>query len=84
MSHKTLCAEAEIFKKEFKGVRTAEELDEKLKEQRALADAGDAQAQLNVGLAYGKGLGVRFDWIEAVKWFRKASVGATPIAAHAF
>lgn len=82
-SHKTLCAEAEIFKNEFKGVSTAEDFDVQLKEQRALADAGDAQAQLTVGLAYGKGLGVRVDWVEAVKWFKKAAVGVSSAAAHA-
>ncbi len=46
---------------------------------RQFADQGDASAQSNLGLMYGKGLGVTQDYKEAVKWYRKAAdQGNTP------
>ena len=38
-----------------------------------LAKQGDASAQFNLGLMYHKGLGVKQDDVEAVKWYRKAA-----------
>ena len=38
-----------------------------------LAEQGVASAQFNLGLMYYKGLGVKQDNVEAVKWFRKAA-----------
>jgi len=40
---------------------------------RQKAEAGDAIAQLNMGIRYGKGEGVAQDWVEAAKWFRRAA-----------
>jgi uncharacterized protein len=40
---------------------------------RPLADQGDATAQYNLGVMYGKGQGVPQDDAEAVKWYRKAA-----------
>jgi len=39
----------------------------------ALAEQGNANAQLNVGILYDKGWGVAEDNVEAVKWLKKAS-----------
>ncbi len=41
---------------------------------RAQAEAGDAEAQCNLGLCYYTGNGVAKDCAEAVKWFRKAAI----------
>ena len=40
---------------------------------RPLAEQGDANAQLNLGLMYRKGLGVPQDDTEAVKWYQRAA-----------
>jgi uncharacterized protein len=40
---------------------------------RALAEQGDATAQLNLGVRYDFGEGVPEDDAEAVKWYRKAA-----------
>ena len=40
---------------------------------RKQAEAGSAQAQLDLGFAYGKGEGVPQDYTEAAKWSRKAA-----------
>ena len=40
---------------------------------RPLAEEGDALAQYNLGLMYGKGEGVPQDDAEAVKWYRLAA-----------
>ncbi len=37
------------------------------------AEAGDAEAQCNLGVCYANGKGVRKDGEEAVKWYRKAA-----------
>ena len=37
------------------------------------AEAGDAEAQTNLGMMYGNGLGVPQDSAEALKWYRKAA-----------
>jgi hypothetical protein len=42
-------------------------------ETKKNADAGDAEAQYNLGLMYAKGGGVPKDFTEAVKWHRKAA-----------
>lgn len=44
-----------------------------LSELQASADRGDARAQFNLGVMYGKGEAVAQDDVEAVKWFRKAA-----------
>jgi len=40
---------------------------------RKAAEAGDADAQYDLGLMYHDGEGVPEDYVEAVKWFRKAA-----------
>ncbi|MGR3174051.1 MAG: AAA family ATPase [Candidatus Scalindua sp.] len=40
---------------------------------RKSAEQGHAQAQVNLGTLYSKGLGVGRDYTEAVKWYRKAA-----------
>ncbi len=42
-------------------------------EFRPLAEQGNAIAQYNLGLMYGKGQGVPQDYAEAVQWYRKAA-----------
>ena len=44
-----------------------------LQETLNKAEAGDAQAQLDLGLAYATGKGMVTNYIEATKWFRKAA-----------
>lgn len=44
-----------------------------LKDWQPLAQAGDAQAQVNIGLLYEHGWGVAQDFAQAVKWFRLAA-----------
>ena len=44
-----------------------------LQEFRLLAEQGHAEAQNNVGVMFGNGLGVSQDHAEAAKWYRKAA-----------
>lgn len=44
-----------------------------LREWKALAQQGDAGAQFNLGLMYGRGEGVAQDHAEAAKWWRLAA-----------
>ncbi len=44
-----------------------------LREFRPLAEQGDADAQVNLGLMYDNGQGVPQDYAKAVKWVRKAA-----------
>ncbi|MEE8150616.1 MAG: tetratricopeptide repeat protein [Nitrosomonadaceae bacterium] len=38
-----------------------------------LAEAGDAEAQTNLGIMYRNGFGVQQDYAEAIKWFHQAA-----------
>ena len=50
------------------------EADKKEYEEiKAKAEGGDAKAQNRLGICYGTGKGVEKDYVEAVKWFRKAA-----------
>ena len=49
-------------------------------ETKALADQGDADAQYNLGVMYGKGRGIPQNDAEAVKWYRKAAEQGYAIA----
>ena len=42
-------------------------------EIRALAEAGDAESQVNLGVMYDTGRGVPQDDAEAVRWYRLAA-----------
>lgn len=46
------------------------------------AQKGDAQAQVDLGLAYANGDGVDQDWQEAVKWFHLAAEQGLPQAQY--
>ncbi len=43
------------------------------REWKAAADAGQAEAQFDLGLLYAQGLGVRRDMTEAARWYRQAA-----------
>jgi TPR repeat protein len=45
---------------------------------RAAAEAGDADAQANLGLCYEHGTGVEMNQQEAVRWYRKAAEAGSP------
>jgi TPR repeat protein len=47
--------------------------DQLLAHTRAGAENGDAAAQFKLGLYYSQGQGVPQDYVEAVKWYRKAA-----------
>src|SRR5689334_6799617 len=44
-----------------------------LKEWRPVAEAGDANAQYNIGMLYARGQGVPQDYRQAAEWYRKAA-----------
>ena len=59
--------------------------DEQLQRWKKDAELGNARAQYNLGVCYGKGLGVfgaGQDPAEAVKWFRKSAEQGHPKAQH--
>src|SRR5271157_6236517 len=43
------------------------------REWKAAADAGQAEAQFDLGVLYAQGRGVRRDLTEAAKWYRKSA-----------
>ena len=43
------------------------------RETLQLAERGNAQAQFNLGMMYENGQGVRQDYAEALRWYRKAA-----------
>ena len=47
--------------------------EQQIEEIKRKANAGDAEAQYNLGVAYQNGQGVPKNHIEAAKWFRKAA-----------
>ena len=47
-----------------------------------LAEAGDAEAQTDLGFMYANGLGVPQDYTEAVKWYRKAAEQGDALAQY--
>ncbi len=49
---------------------------------RGWAEAGVAEAQLNVGFVYSEGLGVERDNVQAVYWYRKAAQQDNAQAVH--
>ena len=68
------------------GIALAQSSDQALAKQKVIADlkemaaAGDLKSQIQIGLAYLTGDGVRKDDAEAVKWLRKAANQDNPIA----
>lgn len=51
-----------------------------MKEWMPLADQGDAEAQLNIGVMYASGQGVQKNEREAVRWYRSAAERGSPVA----
>jgi len=51
-----------------------------IKATRAMADQGNPDAQTLLGQAYHEGWGLRKDFAEAAKWFRKAAEQGSPKA----
>src|SRR5690242_1062621 len=43
------------------------------REWKASAEAGEAEAEFDLGLLYAQGFGVRRDLTEAANWYRKAA-----------
>jgi TPR repeat protein len=52
---------------------TTSSLSADIKALRKQAEAGDAEAQFNIGSMYENGSGVKQDYAEAAKWYRKAA-----------
>ncbi len=50
-----------------------DDFDETMMSCRQAAVKGSLEAQFNLGLLYGMGLGVRQDYTEALEWYRKAA-----------
>ena len=40
---------------------------------KPITDQGNAEAQINLGVLYANGWGVAQDYVEALKWYRKAA-----------
>ncbi|MDH3270302.1 MAG: sel1 repeat family protein [Gemmatimonadota bacterium] len=55
---------------------------EVITEVRSLAAAGDVEAQFLMGTAYDEGLGVRTDYGEAMRWYRRAAARGHVLATH--
>ncbi len=58
----------------------AEDYDTALAELRSLAEAGQAEAQYQLGLMYDEGYGVEYGDVEATAWFRRAAEQGMPEA----
>ena len=50
-----------------------DDLDARFASFKRDAEAGDAEAQFNLGLCYANGSGVAVDTAEAVKWYKRAA-----------
>ena len=55
---------------------------QELADLRAIAESGEADAQVTLGLIYARGEGVPQDDAEAITWFRKAAVQGNAYALH--
>ena len=64
---------AVIFAMVISNTAIAETTGEDIAKWRVAAEQGDAEAQFNLGYAYGIGEGVDKDQREAVRWYRKAA-----------
>ena len=56
------------------------DIDKKIAEYKKDAEAGDANAQFNLGVCYEKGTGVAIDKREAFKWYKCAAEAGDSIA----
>ena len=55
---------------------------QELADLRAIAESGEADAQVTLGLIYARGEGVPQDDAEAIAWFRKAAAQGNAYALH--
>jgi len=62
------------------GQNESSEQTPSIAEIRSNAEAGDAEAQLNLGFRYHDGEGVPQDYAEALKWLRMAAEQGIPVA----
>jgi uncharacterized protein len=69
--------EAQKMAREFKPQDAYTKL---YKEMKPLAEKGDAEAQLKIGLMYYYGRGISRDYREALRWFKKSAVQGNAIA----
>lgn len=53
-----------------------------LKEWQPIAEAGDSNAQYNLGMLYARGQGVPQDYAKAAEWYRKAADGGVAAAEY--
>lgn len=63
-------------------VQAREIAGEVLGDVRALAAAGDVEAIFLMGTAYDEGLGVEVDYVEAVRWYRRAAARNHVLGEH--
>ena len=54
------------------------------REFRSLAEKGDAQSQVQLGIMYEMGLGIKQDYSEASKWYQKAAIQGDKEAQNRF
>jgi len=75
----TQIAEAQRLAREFK---PQDVFTKALRENKALAEKGDAGAQFKAGLMYYLGQGVSRDYLEALDWFKRAALQGNPYAQY--
>ena len=49
---------------------------------RTLAASGDVEAAFLMGTAYDEGLGVEVDYVEGLRWYKRAAAGGHVLASH--
>ena len=72
-------ATAQDFDKGFEAY-DAGDYQTAVQEWRPLAEQGNSDAQINLGLMYYKGIGVPQDYAEALKWYRLAAEEGVAVA----
>ncbi|MDD2829364.1 MAG: tetratricopeptide repeat protein [Sulfuricurvum sp.] len=68
--------------KEAKAAMQKEDFATAIKEWTALANKGNAEAQFNLGVIYGAGLGTESNMDKAIGWYNKAATQNHPEAAY--
>lgn len=64
------------------GIRSLDELDATLENQKRLAEAGNPREQFNVALGYDRGLGVSVDKKMAISWYKRSAAAGYAPAQH--
>jgi TPR repeat protein len=70
--HKAPCKEAAATRESVHST-TIDQFDVEFNEFKRKAEAGDSEAQFNLGLCHFRGTGVSVDKREALKWYKKAA-----------